>query len=423
MRRRLPLNAEVPEWYALKESKQKKTADVYLYEAIGGWFGVNASSFVRQINELDVDTINLYVNSPGGSVFDGIAIYNALRRHKARVHATVDGIAASAASFIIQAGDDVVMNRGSQLMIHDAWGLCMGNAEDMRDTAGMLDKASDSIADIYAARTGVTSEEWRDAMREENWYTAAEAVTAGLADRVDDDKDADDVEAKAAFDLSMFAHAGRDDAPAPFMPGRAHMPAAAMVRNHSGKPEKVLTAPEFAAAHAPAPKPPAEPVDTTKEGADSMSDKLLKEIGARLGIPADAELTDDTALAALDEALNERAGDGNRPAASIPDGTVLLDSSEHDRLRAESAELGSIRRERETEARAQRVEAAIASGKIPPARRDHWLAQLEADPGAAEVLDALAPGTIPTAPAGYTGGVDESSDEDRAYAKLYEKEA
>ncbi|MBD8019382.1 head maturation protease, ClpP-related [Brevibacterium gallinarum] len=416
MHRRLPVNADVPDWYALsaQTSKGKKRADVYLYEAIGGWFGVDARSFVDQLRNLDVDTINLYVNSPGGDVFDGIAIYNALRRHKAKVHAVVDGIAASAASFIVQAADTVVMNRGATMMIHDAWGFCLGNASDMADTASMLNKASDSIADIYAARTGVDAAQWRDAMREENWYTADEAVTAKLADRVDEDHDEDEAAAKASFDLSMFAHAGRDAAPEPFIPTNSPTKGARPVPGETYKNH-------LAAAVIAAKQPPAEPVEINEKGADSMSDTLLQEIGNRLGIPAGTDLTEETALAALDEALKERADD--QPAASIPDGTVLLDSAEHDRLRRESGELAAIRQAREVEAREQRVDAAIADGKIPPARRDHWLAQLAADAGAADVLDALAPGTIPTTPAGFTGGIDESTDEDLTYAKLYTKEA
>src|SRR5690606_38136643 len=129
-------------------------------------------------------------------VFDGVAIYNALRDHPADVAVRVDGLAASAASFIAQAGDKVTMNRGSQLMIHDAWGLCIGPAADMRETAALLDRVSDTIAGLYAARAGGTVEDWREAMLAESWYSAEEAVEANLADEVvpakgDSDQDDD----------------------------------------------------------------------------------------------------------------------------------------------------------------------------------------------------------------------------------------
>ena len=139
----------------------------------------------RIVAELDVDLIHLYVNSPGGSAWDGVAIMNALRRHRARVEVTVDWLAASAASLICMAGDHITMNASAQMMIHDASGLAWGNAQTMHDTAALLDKLSDSYADAYAKRAGGPRARWRDVMRLETWYTAEEAVLAGLADEWD----------------------------------------------------------------------------------------------------------------------------------------------------------------------------------------------------------------------------------------------
>jgi ATP-dependent Clp endopeptidase proteolytic subunit ClpP len=156
--------------------------------------------------------IRLHINSPGGEVFEGIAILNALRAHSARVVAVVDGIAASAASFIACGADELVMAENSELMIHDAWGLCVGNAADMRETAGMLDHLSDNIASVYAKKAGTDVAAWRAAMSTETWYSAEEAVAAGLADRVDG---AATSEAKNRYDLSIFNYAGRSEAPAP----------------------------------------------------------------------------------------------------------------------------------------------------------------------------------------------------------------
>jgi ATP-dependent protease ClpP protease subunit len=222
------------------------TTRIDLMEEIGYW-GTTATEFVDELLAIDAETIELHVNSPGGDVFDGLAIMNALADHPATVNVVVDGIAASAASFIAMAGDTMKMNRGSQLMIHDAIGFCYGNAGDMEDTATLLSRFSDTIAGIYADRAGGKADDWRDLMRAETWYSATEAVDAGLADEavagpknpVDPDEAAedasdedeteapeapaedledDDDEAPAARFAAAFSHfvyAGRAQAPAP----------------------------------------------------------------------------------------------------------------------------------------------------------------------------------------------------------------
>ena len=210
---RPPIKAEIPD-----VGGDSTTAIIRLYDPIdawGEWWGVSAKEFVAALDALPrtVAEIRLHINSPGGDVFDGLAILNALRAHPARVVAIVDGIAASAASFIACGADELVMAKNSELMIHDAWGLCVGNASDMRSMADLLSKNSDNIAAIYADKAGGTVEDWRAAMAAEAWYLADEAVAAGLADRVDDNKADDD--AKARFDLTIFTYAGRDAAPAP----------------------------------------------------------------------------------------------------------------------------------------------------------------------------------------------------------------
>jgi hypothetical protein len=134
-------------------------------------------------------------------VFDGIAIANALRAHKGDVTTVVDGLAASIASVIAQAGRQRVMQANSMMMIHDAFGLCMGNAAEMAAMAETLGKVSDNIADVYASRSGRgTADSWRGEMRAERWYTADEAVAAGLADRVGDGP----AELPAGMDLAAF---------------------------------------------------------------------------------------------------------------------------------------------------------------------------------------------------------------------------
>ena len=187
-----------------------------IYDSIGGWFGITASDVAEALDEIsDSRDLQVRINSPGGDVFDGTAIYNLLATRAGNVQVVVDGLAASAASFIAQAGDEIVMNRGTQMMIHDAHGFTLGNAGDHRATADLLDGVSDEIAGIYAARAGLTKAEWRDQMREDNgngrWYNAEAAVEAGLADRTADSDDEDQDEeaaqkAAASWSLRPAAH-------------------------------------------------------------------------------------------------------------------------------------------------------------------------------------------------------------------------
>lgn len=197
------------DWYRI-DNKANAAPEVFIYDEIG-YFGVTASDFAADIRALDTDELTLHINSPGGDVYDGLAIYQALRTHRASVTVHVDGLAASAASFIAMAADKVVMAPRSSLMIHDAYTMTIGNAGDIRKTADLLDKASQNIAEIYAEKAGTPVDFWRDRMRDETWYDAQEAVDAGLAD---------EVEGKAkkidnSFDLSIFNYSGRDKAPAP----------------------------------------------------------------------------------------------------------------------------------------------------------------------------------------------------------------
>ena len=206
---------------AIQVDEAGGVAVLRLYDPIDSWggeWGVSAKEFAGALGELPsgVGEIRLHLNSPGGEVWEAIAIMNMLREHPARVVAVVDGLAASAASFIACSADEVVMGRNSQLMIHDGRGLCMGTAEDMRGLADLLDKISDNIASVYAAKAGSTVRHWRDVMLAETWFDAAEAVTAGLADRVSGELD--DAPPTAAFDLSGFRFQGREQAPAPAVP-------------------------------------------------------------------------------------------------------------------------------------------------------------------------------------------------------------
>lgn len=180
------------------------TAELYIYDEIGYW-GVTAGDVAFVLSQVTSPKLTVRLNSPGGDVFDGVAIYNLLLDHAAMVDVVVDGLAASAASFIAMAGETVTANSGSQFMIHDAWGLAIGNAADMTEMASVLEKTSAMIASIYAERAGGEADGWRTAMLAETWYSAQEAVDAGLADEVvtrpqrgGDDEPAPDDDAEAS---------------------------------------------------------------------------------------------------------------------------------------------------------------------------------------------------------------------------------
>lgn len=174
-------------WYSIQaRAADPSTVDIMINGEIG--WDIDAGMFARAMATPDVaaaTTLNVTLNSIGGDVFDGVAIYNTLVSHGAQVIVTVTGLAASIASVIAMAGDKVVMGRGAEMMIHDAHAVQIGNAADMRAMADLLDRTSDNIAGFYAERSGqgdVAS--WRAIMQEERWYNGQQAVDAGLADEV-----------------------------------------------------------------------------------------------------------------------------------------------------------------------------------------------------------------------------------------------
>ena len=359
--------ADQRRWYEMKTATNtagESSTEILIYDVIDSdpWYGgVSARDFVQDLTAVDTDEILVRINSPGGDVYDALAITNALRNHDAKVKVQIDGLAASAASFIAMAGDEVIMCRNSEMMIHDARGICIGSATDMADYADWLHRASDNIASIYAEKSGGEAKDWRKAMTAETWYTADEAVAAGLADSIKDDSDADDKKAAAAhFDLRVFAHAGRRKAPAPFIP-------AATAAGPSGKEA---------------------PVATLKEG-----------LAERLGIEADAD--DETTLKALDEALDERAGDDSAPTGGEPSvdklsevaakhGLRLVDSAKFDEVTAQAAAGQQARDEQIAKAHASVVDGAIGKGKITAVRRDHFIALMKVDSeGTSKLLNDL----------------------------------
>lgn len=201
--------------------------ELFIYDHIDSdadefWGGVS-SAMVRDALPASGD-VTVRINSPGGDVREGIAILNCLRLHNGSVRVQVDGLAASAASFIAMAGDEIVMMPNTEMMIHDGSMITWGNAADLRADAEFLDRVSDNIASVYAARAGGEVAGWRARMLAETWYSAQEAVDARLADSVMELPPASKGKAAAAvlgntWDLPYARYAGRRDAPDPVVAG------------------------------------------------------------------------------------------------------------------------------------------------------------------------------------------------------------
>ncbi|MCE5334363.1 MAG: Clp protease ClpP [Desulfobacteraceae bacterium] len=161
------------------------SAEIFVYGDIGGWFdGVTAEDFAKELAALDVENITVNLNSGGGVVFDGIAIYNALSQHKATVVMNITGIAASIASVIAMAGDEIRIMEGAHFMIHKPWSFAIGDSASMRKEADILDRLESGIVDIYEARTGLDRAKLEAWVANETWFKGQEAVDAGFADEM-----------------------------------------------------------------------------------------------------------------------------------------------------------------------------------------------------------------------------------------------
>lgn len=389
-----------PQWYQIRNTAAGSPgpAELLIYDEIDSWFGVAAEQLARDISALDDDReLTVRINSPGGNAYDGIAILNSLRGHPGKVTVVVDGIAASAASVIAMGGDELVMNRNSELMIHNGRAVVVGGAEDMVKMAERLEAVNANMASIYAEKAGGTDEEWRAVMAAETWYSAEEAVAAGLADRVE--KGDDDARAIAAkFDLTVFAHAGRANAPAP-----------RIVQAHNKTPQPVEA-------------------EVTK-GKEPVVASLSESALSKLGLDADAD------EAAIDAKIEELTAEGE-PTDTEPSLEKALEVAAKAGLatnittealaglQAQAREGAEARAQQVREADERIVDAAITDGKIAPARRDHHLQALAADrEGHTAVLAALQPGLIPLAETGHGVTSEITNADDAVYASLFGKDA
>jgi ATP-dependent protease ClpP protease subunit len=411
--RRAPQEAE-PEpkaWYKIDPivakgtgKAKKKTATVYIFDEIWA-YGSSARQFAEQVAGLDVAQIDLHINSPGGEYPEGVAIMNMLREHKAHVTATVDGLAASAATIVAMGADEIVAAQGSQMMVHEASGLVYGPMTDMLKMAQVLEKTNAAMASVYAGRAGGTADQWREAMSLETWYNAQEAVDAGLADRLDPKAAEDEVvAARNKWDMKVYAHAGRENAPAPFTPD-------ADTPDHEEDeemPNKYLVA----AAKRAGVKDPEKFADDEKlsQAMEAAEAEAKKAAEAKLKEGADGK--DDK---------DGKPGEGETVVpGKIPAGFALVDQATLADLQASGHKADEALKRIEAKERDVALDAAVAKGKIPLARREFWSGYWDKDPkGAQEALAALPDNLVPVATIG-TGEADENVDAD--YRALYPEE-
>lgn len=449
-------------WYRVKNSGGRGvSAEVLIYDEIDPYWGTSSATFARDLAQIDAEAITVRINSPGGDVYEGLAILNSLRGHRARITTVVDGLAASAASFIAMAGDEIVMGRNAEMMIHDARLWTGGNAGDLQKAAEYLDKVSENIASIYAERAGGTAEQWREIMRAETWFSADEAVAAGLADRVDA-VPAAELAPVARFDLSAFHYAGRRAAPAPMTPSAteaeanqkgSRMSALAAIAKRLGVAEDADEATITAALDTALGRPKnIDPVELPYTPADVDFVRVLADVGPALleaanAVVSDGKSTDAKALAqpivdsfpdaietanealeawgqtaAPEQPAEAPAAPAAAPAAKLPTGVVAIDAAALDELRNQAARGDQARREQERADRIATVDNAVRGGRIAPAQRDSWIARLEKDPGEASVLASLAPVYPVGAEIGHAAPIHDD-DGDDVYSALFGKEA
>lgn len=434
-------------------------SEILLYGEIG-WENTS-KSVVEQLATMDGD-ITLRVNSPGGDVYEGIGIMNALRGYQGGVvTAVIEGMAASAASFIVVGGADRIVARpNAEIMIHDAWTFVDGNAEKLAKTLADLERMSENLAGIYAERVGGEPSEWRAKMKAETWFSAQEALDAGLVDAVEDARQP--VSAKAgplvfAKALARFKYAGRAVAPDPKIEAPSGQEGHSMnvlnelARELGKKPEDVQRAlsgffngqvevpvavvldyPDTAEV-IPTGKVEIEPEGDLPDGATvevEAPENFTAEVGedgkvtvrasdaVTVGDAADVVVTITGAgepvtatikVTVIAASVEEESAPAPEPAPAN-DGTITLDLDTFNELKAR-ADLGAKAHEfAQAKARVDEVEKWVTEGRIPAAVKPKALALAKSDMDAARKLYGSNPvNTIPRAEVGY--GLDENEDD------------
>jgi ATP-dependent Clp protease protease subunit len=190
-----------PEWYKIEASANDQ-AEILVYDVIG-WPYNDAGDLVRYVNSLGDKDILVRLNTPGGDVFDGMAIFNSLANHKGKVTIRIEALAASMGSVLAMAGKEIQAYSNTMMMIHDPWTYMAGNQYELREMADLLEKISGNMLDVYAGRSKIGKREMKEIMKAETWYTAKEAKEKGFIDTILETGKA----AKAQFDLTMYTNA------------------------------------------------------------------------------------------------------------------------------------------------------------------------------------------------------------------------
>ena len=414
-----------------------------LYGEIG--WEVRAAEFVPAIDAVTDSHIDLHISSPGGDVFEALTIMNALKEHPATKTVYIDGLAASAASFIaVGIGGEVIMRPGAEMMIHNAQGGAWGDMNDMHAIIERLESASATIADIYAAKTGTDAETWRAAMDAETWFSADEALVAGLVDKVE--AAGEGVDNRKLAGVSNHVRGGRyrrrEDAPAP-QPAlmnrrgaREEKPMsfidklkAALGADPNTSQDDLLTLVNVAVAGF---NPEVAVKDNQSEEIVTAEDILTTETASddeetqeQVAVKDNQSEEAVTAETTSDDEENQEqvaVKDNQTEESTDAFGDVVtIDRYVYeDLLKRAATGDASVERDHQMEVAAM-VDTAIKAGKVLAARRDALIAQgLEDTTALKNHLAKLAPGTIPVSEKGWVGSVGVDADEETA--KLAEKD-
>jgi ATP-dependent Clp endopeptidase proteolytic subunit ClpP len=413
------------DWFTIRNAAGEGPVEILIYDQIGkDWWtgdGIEAAAFAAELKKIPAEReILLRVNSPGGSVRDGIAIYNLLAERRNKVVGQVDGQAASIASVILLAGREVRMPENALLMIHDPWGGCVGSAKEMRKAAEVLDKHRDAIALAYQKKTGASAETVKAWMESETWFTAQEAKASRFADVITQDGDA------AAMACAGFAQFKKLPAT---VQARISAESGASSASTEAQPNLSSASSEEPAADDSGNKLSGAAAGQTTKGNQNMNRAKIIAMLKKFGIKVEDNATDEALLAQLDEALAKRSENGNgagadgeqadepdadEPRAEIAPGkgkgkkpkrqeepadtkTDLADA------KALRADINAIN-ERYQGERKQRITAAVQQcvneDRIPQAQADKWVERALKDEAIMDDLRAMPPKPPGAEPAG-----------------------
>lgn len=366
-----------------------------IFDDIGGW-GITSSLFASWLKEAGGAPIEVHINSYGGDVFEGIAIMNALRDYEAEVTVIVDGIAASAASYIAVGGaDSLIMQESASLMVHDAWADVSGNSAEIRKQAEELERMSDVIAQIYADKSGTPVEEWREAMAEDAYFSAEEAVLVGLADEIRAGARVSNGTRTRMFNAMRFA--SRDQAPEPALVRRARakkeegkavgfLNGLAKELNVEGR-EDELKASLLAFMNSLSKEEPQEPQEL--QDVEEAAEEAPAEEEAKEESPEAEESVED------DTPANEPQADSD---------SVLVPRAVYEDLLAAHEKAGEMVAAERERALVDEVDAWIAEGRFSAARRAEAITAMGKDADMARASWGKLPkGSVNRKEAGYGG--------------------